>query len=169
MVSARVACLLPTLAILCAPYIPSSAQNQESIFERIRLEHDEIEKSAHQQSVFALSSLVASSVESQSIDVKHYRLQIHLIPSEFSTAGVVTGAVSIIGETTGTVSVINVDAQPNLNIDSVTLDGSPNNFRRNNRRVVISLPAPAVSGRPFAIVIQYHGASTGSGGLGGAR
>ena len=95
MVSARIACLLVTLAILCAPYVPSSAQNQESIFERIRLEHDEIEKSAHQQDVIALSSLIASSVESQSIDVKHYRLQIQLIPNEFSTAGVITGAVTI--------------------------------------------------------------------------
>ena len=166
MVSARVACLLLTLAILCAPYVPSSAQNQESIFERIRLEHDEIEKSAHQQGVIALSSLIASSVESQSIDVKHYRLQIQLIPNEFSTAGVITGAVTITGETSGTVSDINVDAQPTLIIDSVTLDGSPNNFRRNNRRVVISFPAPAAAGKSFAIVIQYHGASTGSGGLG---
>jgi aminopeptidase N len=167
MISARIACLLLTLAILCAPCVPSSAQNQESIFERIKLEHDEIEKSAHQQSVFALSSLVASSVESQSIDVKHYRLRVQLTPNEFSTAGVVTGIVTIMGETTGTVSAINVDAQPNLNIDSVTLDGSQNNFHRNNRRIVISFPAPAAAGKPFAIVIQYHGASTGSGSIGG--
>src|SRR6266404_292330 len=166
MVSARIACLLLTLAILCAPCVPSSAQNQESIFERIRLEHDEIEKSAHRQSVVALSALIASSVESQSIDVKHYRLQVQLTPNEFSTAGIVTGIVTITGETTGTVSDINVDAQPNLIIDSVTLDGSPNNFRRNNRRVVVSLPAPAAGGKPFAIVIQYHGASTGSGSIG---
>ena len=167
MISARIASFLLTLAILCAPCVPSSAQNQESIFERIRLEHDEIEKSAHWQSVVALSALIASSVESQSIDVKHYRLQVQLTPNEFSTAGIVTGIVTITGETTGTVSDINVDAQPNLIIDSVMLDGSPNNFRRNNRRVVVSLPAPAAGGKPFAIVIQYHGASTGSGGLGG--
>lgn len=162
--SVRIACLLLTLAILCAPCVPSSAQNQESIFERIKLEHDEIEKSAHQQSVFALSSLVAFSVESQSIDVKHYRLQVQLTPNESSTAGIITGAVTITGETTGTVSAINVDAQPNLTIDSVTLDGNPNNFRRNKPRVVISFPAPAAAGKPFAVVIQYHGASTGIGG-----
>jgi len=166
MISARIACLLLALAILCAPCVPSSAQNQESIFERIKLEHDEIEKSARQQSVSALSSLVASSVESQSIDVKHYRLRIQLIPNEFSTAGILTGVVTITGETTGTVSAINVDAQPDLTIDSVTLDGNPNSFRRNNRRVVISFPAPVAAGRPFTVVIQYHGTGTDSGGSG---
>jgi aminopeptidase N len=167
MIPARIACLLFTIAILCAPCVPSSAQNQESIFERIRLEHDGIENSSHQQSVFGLSSLVASSVESQSIDVKHYRLQIQLTPNEFSTAGVVTGAVTITGETTRTVTAINVDAQPNLNIDSVTLDGNPNNFRRNNSRVVISFPAPVAAGRPFTVVIQYHGVPVVSSSLGG--
>ena len=165
MISARIACLILTLAMLCAPCVPSSAQNQESIFERIKLEHDGIEKSLHNQSV-AISSLVASSVESQSVDVKHYRLQIQLTPNEFGTAGVVSGAVTITGETTGTVSAINVDAQPNLNIDSVRLDGAPNSFRRKNTRVGISFPAPVPAGRPFTVVIQYHGASTGSGSLG---
>jgi aminopeptidase N len=165
MISARIACLILTLTILFAPCVPSSAQNQESIFERIRLEHDGIEKSSHQQSV-ASASLVASSVESQSIDVKHYRLQLQLTPNEFGTAGVVTGAVTITGETSGTVSAINVDAQPNLNIDLVRLDGAPNNFRRNNTRVVISFPAPVSAGRPFTIVIQYHGAGSG-GSIGG--
>lgn len=166
MISARIACLILTLAILCAPCVPSSAQNQKSIFERIRLEHESLEKSLHNQSV-AISSLVASSVGSQSIDVKHYRLQLQLTPNEFGTAGVVTGAVTITGETTGTVSAINVDAQPNLTIDSVRLDGAPNNFRRKNTLVAISFPAPVAVGRPFTVVIQYHGASTGSGSLGG--
>jgi aminopeptidase N len=166
MIPVRIACVVFASVILCAPCVPSSAHNEESIFERIRLEHDEIEKSSHQQSGFALSSLVASSIESQSIDVKHYRLQIQFAPNEFSTAGVVTGAVTMTGETTATVSAINVDAQPNLNIDSVMLDGNPNSFRQKNSRVVISFPAPVSAGTPFTVFIQYHGASTGFGNLG---
>ncbi|MEK6407246.1 MAG: M1 family metallopeptidase [Acidobacteriota bacterium] len=166
MFKARITCLFLTLAILCAPSAPSSAQNQESIFERIRREHNWIEKGLHQESVES-SSLVASSVESQSIDVKHYRLQIQLAPNGFGTAGVVTGAVTITGETTGTVSAINVDAQPNLSIDSVKLDGNPNDFRRKDSRVIISFPAPVSAGRPFTVVIQYHGPGTGSSSIGG--
>lgn len=163
--SARIACLISTLAILCAPCVPSSARNQESIFERIRLEHESLEKGLHNQSV-VLSSVAASSVEPQSIDVKQYRLQLQLIPNEFGTAGVVTGAVTITGEATGTFSSINVDAQPNLNIDSVTLDGAPNNFRRKNTSVVIDFPGPTPAGTLFTIFIQYHGAGSG-GSIGG--
>lgn len=166
MISARIACVIVASAILSASWVPSSAYNQESIFESIKLEHDSIEKISHEQSRFAVSSLGASSLETQSIDVKHYRLQIQFIPNEFSTAGVVTGTVTITGETTGPVSAINVDVQPNLSIDSVMLDGTPNNFHQKNTRVIISFPVPLSGGRPFTTVIHYHGASTGSGNLG---
>jgi len=167
MFSARNACLIFSIAILCAPCVPSSARNQESIFELIRLEHEEIEKSSHQQHSFGLSSLAASSVESQSIDVTHYLLQIQLTPNESGAAGVVTGTVTITGETTGAVSTINVDAQPNLSIDSVRLDGSASNFRRKNTFVAIDLPPPTFPGRPFTVVIQYHGPGSGPGSGGG--
>lgn len=166
MISARIACVIVASAILSASWVPSSAHNQESIFESIKLEHDTIEKNSHQQSRFAISSLGSSSLETQSIDVKHYQLQIQFTPNESSTAGVITGTVTMMGETTGLVSAINVDAQPNLTIDSVMLDGAPNNFHQKNTRVIISFPAPQSAGRPFTTVIQYHGTSTGSGSLG---
>ncbi|MEK6323945.1 MAG: M1 family aminopeptidase [Acidobacteriota bacterium] len=166
MIKARIAYLILTLAVLCAPGARLSAQNEESIFDRIRREHDSIEKSLHDESI-ASSSVVASSVESQSIDIKHYRLQIQLAPNEFNTAGTVTGTVTIMGETTGTVSAIDVDAQPNLNIDSVKLDGAPGEFGRKGSRIVVSFPAPLPAGRSFTIVIQYHGAGSGSSSLGG--
>lgn len=166
MIKARIAYLIFTLAILCAPSAPSSAQNQKSIFEQIRRQHDWIEKGLHQENVES-SSLVTSSVESQSIDVKHYRLQIQLAPNEFGTGGALTGTVTITGETTRELSAINVDARPNLSIDSVKLDGDPNVFRRNDSRITISFPAPVSAGRPFTIVIQYHGAGSGSSSTGG--
>ena len=167
MTKARIAYLILPVAILCASGARLSAQNQESIYDRIRREHDSIEKSFHREEGVAASSLVAASVESQSIDVKHYRLQIRLTPNEFNTSGTIAGTVTITGETTGTVSAINVDAQPNLNIDSVKLDGAPNDFRRRNSSVIISSPVPLAAGRSFTIVIQYHGPGSGSSPLGG--
>ena len=166
MILTRIAGSILGLAIVCAPCLPSFARNQESIFERIRIEHELIEKSFDNQRAFA-PSVVAAAVPSQSIDVKHYRLQIQLAPNEFSTSGTIGGTVTISGETTGIVSAINVDAQPNLSIDSVRLDGAPNDFRRNTSRVVIGFPAPVPIGRPFTIVIQYHGVPVVSSGLGG--
>jgi aminopeptidase N len=166
MIRRRIAGAVSASLILCTPCVPSPAHNQESIFERVKLEHDEIEKGSHQPGGFALSSLAASSIEPQPIDVKHYRLQIQLAPNELSTAGVITGAVTVNGDTTAPVGAVNVDVQPNLTIDSVVLDGSPNNFHQKNNRVVINFPTPVSAGRGFTILIHYHGASTGSGNLG---
>jgi aminopeptidase N len=166
MTSARNACLAFTLAVLWAPCIPSLAHNQDAVFEAIRLDHESLEKGSNQQNFLRLSSVVAASVEPQSIDVKHYRLQLQLTPNEFGTAGVITGAVTITGETTATISAIDVDAQPNLNIDSVMLDGASKSFRRKNTRVVIPYQAPVPPGTPFTVVIQYHGPGLGANGQG---
>src|SRR3989442_10741616 len=136
MIRARIASLFLSVAILFAPGAHSFARNQESIFERIRLEHVWIEDGSLQESVKAFSSLVASSVVSQPVDVKHYRLQIQLAPE---TPGI-TGTLTMTGETTGLVSDINVDAQQNLNIDSLRVDGVPRDIHRNNGRIVISFP-----------------------------
>lgn len=167
MISARIACLILASVIVCAPCVPSFGQEQESIFERIRLEHELLEKS-HESQERVLSSLPVDPAEPpQSIDVKHYKLQIRLAPNESSTAGTMTGTVTITGETIGLVNSVSVDAQPNLNIDSVRLDGAPNAFRRKTTRVIIGFPSPPASGTPFTIVIQYHGVSMTSSQLGG--
>jgi aminopeptidase N len=165
MIKARIAYSMLMLAILCAPGARSFAQDEESIFDRIRRDHESIEKSFHYQDSVAASSLVASSVESQSIDVKHYRLRIQLTP--VVEAPGISGTVTITGVTTGVVSAINVDAQPNLIIDSVKLDGAPKDFGRDNTRVIIIFSGPLPAGSPFSIAIQYHGVPTTSSALGG--
>ncbi|MFY9557962.1 MAG: M1 family metallopeptidase [Blastocatellia bacterium] len=166
MILARIACFILSLAILCVPAVPSSAHDQESIFDRIRAEHHQLEKTLHSESVVS-SSIIASSVASQTIDVKHYRLQIQLTPDVSSTSGTISGTVTITGETTGTVSVINIDAQPNLLIDSVKLDDALFDFRRNSNRIVLSLPSPFPAEKSFTIGIQYRGVPTTTSGLGG--
>jgi aminopeptidase N len=165
MLLTRITCLVLALILLSAPIAGTAAQSDGSLFDRIRLEHESVEESLHRQRV-VISSLSPSSVESQSIDVRHYRLQLQLIPDESGTAGVIRGAVTISGETTGTVSEVKIDARQNLNIDSVILDGAPSVFRRNKKQVVVSFPGAVPAARPFTIVIQYQGPGT-VGDLGG--
>jgi aminopeptidase N len=153
-------------ATLCAPFVSSSASIQDPIFERIKLDHEQIEKAANRRGV-ATASFDISSVEPQSIDVQHYKLQLQLTPNEVGTAGAVSGSVTISGRVVASVSSISIDAQPNLTIDSVTLNGSPNNFRRTNARIIISLPPTANPGSAFTIVIQYHAPGSGSSPIGG--
>lgn len=157
-----IACLSLLLAILCAADSRLFARDQESIFERIRLEHEWAWKNPLQQNA-ASTSLVAYSVESQPVDVKHYRLQIQLVPE----TPLILGTVTISGETTALATGINIDAQPNLNIDTVKLNGASRAFSRNNGRVGISFAEPLPAGRSFTIVIEYHGMPVISSALGG--
>jgi aminopeptidase N len=163
---ARITLCAILTAILCTPIINSSAAVQDSIFELIKLDHEQVEKSFHRRSV-ETTSLDISSVEPQSIDVKHYKLQLQLTPNEFGTGGVISGSVTINGLAVGPVNSISIDAQSILTIDSVTLDGNPTNFRRNNSRIIVDLLAPMRAGSPFTTVIQYHGAGSGSSPIGG--
>lgn len=157
----RIACWISSLAILCSPLASSSAQSQESIFERIRAEHESIERRLHNEHTVS-ASLASASVESQPIDVKHYRLQIQLA----TELGAFSGTVTIAGETTGPADSIDIDAQPNLVIDSVTLDGTTPAFRRKNNRIVLSFPDSLPIGRTFTIAIRYHSDPTGAIGTG---
>jgi len=163
---ARITFCAISVAILCAPFVSSSASIQDSIFDRIKVDHEEIEKHSHRRE-FQTASVDISSVEPQAIDIKHYKLQIQLTPNELGTAGEISGVVTINGVPLASVSSIIVDAQPNLNIDSVMLDGNLNDFRRNGSRIIVNLAAPAAAGTPFTIVIQYHAPGSGSSPIGG--
>ena len=88
MIRARVALLALTLAIPCTAFVASSPQNEESIFDRIRREHQWNRKYLHPQT--SSSSVIASSIESQPVDIKHYRLQIQIAPEAPSISGTVT-------------------------------------------------------------------------------
>src|SRR6185369_432118 len=163
---ARIICAVLAAAILCAPHRLSLAQSQESIFETIRADHESIEKSLENRHAFS-TAVVTQSLAPQTIDVKHYRLQIQLVPNEFNNTGTITGAVSISAKATGSVSSVSVDAQPNLIIDSVTLDGNSTNFRRNTNRLTVTFPSSFSAGRAFDLVVRYHGVSATSNSLGG--
>src|SRR5262245_47608726 len=133
---ARIILCAIAAAILCTS-VSSSATIQETLFERIRIDHEQIEKNARPRGL-ETASFDISSVEPQSIDVRHYKLQIQLTPNELGTSGVISGAVTINGVALDAVSSISVDAQSNLTIDSVTLDGNLNEFRRSNSRIIVN-------------------------------
>jgi aminopeptidase N len=163
---ARVICLVLTAIFLTIPFSSSArispAQYDESVFERIRREHESIEKSHHAPAAVAAAPYVSMGTAAQPVDVKHYRLQIQLT----SQPAGISGTVTIEGETLSAVGAINVDAQSNLIIDGVRLDGAPRNFQRTSSQVTLNFP-DAAAGRKFTAAIEYHGNPIVSNLLGG--
>jgi aminopeptidase N len=165
----RIACFILLAVNLIIPFSPSSAQGRESIFEEIKREHEWIEKSLHGRndraasvSLFAASAAAAATPQ-QTIDVKHYRLQIRLDPVLTTIAGTVT----IEGEAITPTSNINIDAQGNLAIDAVRFDGAALDFRRKKDLIKLDFSEPLAAGRKFAIAVDYHGTPVVANQLGG--
>src|SRR6266850_4590578 len=85
--------------------------DDESVFDRIRREHEGIEKAgcgfcgAESSRVAGLLTTRAQPASLQPIDVKHYRLQISLDPDRAA----VSGRVTVTSEATSAVSSIDLD------------------------------------------------------------
>ena len=163
MKSARAASLLLLLLSLLIPFSSSSANKDDSIFERIKREHEFVEKNLHREGLKAASIATALDANLQPIDVKHYRLQISLSPDVPAVAGTVT----ISAETRAQVDAISIDAKENLVIDAVRFDGSPLGFKRKKNRIDISFSEPLPALRSFEAAIDYHGIPLVSNLLGG--
>jgi aminopeptidase N len=163
MKSGRTACFLLLALSLVAPLFLSHASKDDSVFERIKREHEFVQKDLHQEKVRALSAAAMSSAGAQSIDVKHYRLQIKLSPDVPELAGTVT----ISAETTAATDTISIDAGANLRIDALRFDGVQRDFKRKKSRIDISFAQPLPARTSFALAIDYHGAPVTSNILGG--
>ncbi|HKP87142.1 MAG TPA: M1 family metallopeptidase [Blastocatellia bacterium] len=145
---------------------PSPARNQQSIFEEIRRDHEWIEKGLHNREAARLLSQAfqaTAATAEQPLDVKHYRLQIRLDPDSPSLAGTVT----IEGETRAPSTAISIDAEDNLIIDAVRLDGAARAFHRASDRVTINFSGPIPAGRAFNVAVDYHGVPVVANRLGG--
>jgi aminopeptidase N len=151
--------------MFAAPAARSSAQSDESIFDRIKREHEALEKQLHHRdspaSQAAFQSLAA--ITPQTIDVKHYRLQIRLDPA----ASTIAGTVTIEAEATAATSGVNIDAQDNLVIDAVRVNGAAHVFIRTSDRIMLNIGDALTVGRPFTIAIDYHGTPVVANRLGG--
>ncbi|HWO02014.1 MAG TPA: hypothetical protein VNS63_22390, partial [Blastocatellia bacterium] len=153
MKSARAACLLLLVSSLAVPFSSSMASTDESVFERIKREHEFVEKNLHQVEVKAKSIAMLTNKTAQPIDVKHYRLQIRLSPDVPDLAGTVT----ISAETRSQLPTMSIDAEDNLTIDAVRFDGSPQDFKRMKSRIDLNFPEPLAASRSFQVAIDYHG------------
>ena len=154
--------------LLIAPFSSSArilqTQNDESIYEQIKREHEWIEENhRHEFAGVSAASYRAMGLAAQPVDVQHYRLQIQLVPEPARIAGTVT----IQGETLSAVNAINIDAESNLIIDDVRLDGSARSFQRTNSRLTLNFPDTLAAGKKFTVAIEYHGEPTISNLLGG--
>jgi aminopeptidase N len=167
MMKAHLSCLVLIAILLIVPFTSSArilqTQHDDSIFERIKREHEWIEKDHHQPATVSAASYRAMDLTPQPVDVKHYRLQIQLEPEPARIAGTVT----IEAETLSAVSAVNIDAQSNLIVDDVRLDGARRSFQRTGSQITLNFPDALAAGRKFTVAIEYHGAPTTSNLLGG--
>jgi aminopeptidase N len=156
---------------LWSPILKLSADD-DSIFARIRREHQEVQKHCRNQGrdpeAEVLTgggrfSALAQTAQGQPVDVSHYRLQIRLEPEQSSFSG----SVTIEGEATAPVQSVSVDAAFNLTIESVKLFDSPAQFSRVSDRLSVAVPGGLAAGEQFRIAIVYRGLAVTVGRLGG--
>ena len=158
-------------AIVVAGVARPAPMSQGSIFDDIRRQHEWIERHLHRGSSEKPAASRAAGVfltpqtgpSLQTIDVRHYRLQIRVTPD----APAIGGAVTIEAQTTAPTSEIRIDALDNLIIDSLNLDGSASVFQRTSDAVILNLAPIRPAGQSVTLTVQFHGTPVIANRLGG--
>jgi aminopeptidase N len=164
MKSARTIWILLFAALLLIPFSLSSAQNDESIFETIRREHEQIVQSRHSYFKPGPPALHAAAIVTpQPIDIKHYKLQMRLTPSPAR----ISGTVTMVGQTVDSITSIGIDVFNNLTVDSVEFNGALQPFERTSDKVYLDFAGPLPAAFDFTIVVTYSGRPAVVGVLGG--
>jgi aminopeptidase N len=142
-------------------FIPSLANDDGSIYEAIKRQHEWNQKHLHSRN--DLPATLASSALSPgaTLNVQHYKLQIALTPEPAN----LTGRVTIVAETISATSTILVAAYSNLLIDAVTIDGQARQFQRNSDTFSVSFATPLPAGQIVTLEVSYHGAPSTAGAL----
>jgi aminopeptidase N len=154
-----------SMILMLGFYLLPAFSSQDTNVERSRHDRKSFARALHLDKRVPPSIVENAVLQPQTINVKHYRLQLHLTP--IITAPLLSGTVTIVGETTGQVSVLNINAQSNLIIDDLSFDGSAKEFTRDDARLRLAFSNPLPANTPFMIVIRYHGVPTVSNTLGG--
>jgi aminopeptidase N len=139
----------------------SRAQNDLSIFDEIKRQHEWLEKNLHTQKDLPAKIIPDAIGANPTLDVQHYKLQIGLTPEPASF----TGKVIITAQTLSPTASIAIDAFSNLTIDAVHINGQARQFQRNADNFVVSFSNATVAGQLIAVEISYHGTPTSSGAL----
>lgn len=158
--------LISFLAIvfLVAPVSSLSVRTEEPLLDEIRRDHLWLQKHLHtnQASRRHLRPQAADSL-GRTIDVKHYRLRIELIPEPAA----IIGRVLVRAEALSPTTTLSLDSEANLVIDSVTLNGQPLPFQAAAGSLTLNFAQAIQSGQQFDIEVQYHGSPSTSTVLGG--
>jgi aminopeptidase N len=151
---------LVVILLLMATF--SSAQNEVSIFEEIKHEHQWIEKNLHTRDIQPANLTVNTIRANPTLNVQHYKLQVTLTPAPAN----ITGTIFITAQTLSSTSSIIVDAYSNLTIDAVRFNGQPQLFQRNSNNFIVDFANAIPAGEIFTLEVNYHGSPVASGALG---
>lgn len=177
MTKLRVICSTLLAAFLINFGFTPAAQTQESIFETIRREHEEMLRDSHHRGrrpgQSPGQSLGQSSEQgparllsepNQPIDVTHYRLRIKL---GFDNPKMISGSVTISATALSALSRVTVNANNNLSVTALRVDGQPRDFDRSRAdHLDVSFPETLPAGRTFTVEVDYHGPPIFSGSFG---
>jgi aminopeptidase N len=87
-----------------------------------------------------------------SYDVQHYTLTLDVDPA----ANVVTGSATITATSLEYLGSLNLDFH-GLTVDSVTVNGAPAQFSRNEDELTIQPAQSLAVNEPFTVIVQYYG------------
>ncbi|MBI3949013.1 MAG: M1 family metallopeptidase [Acidobacteria bacterium] len=160
----HVACLILLTALMTNPFSTLPAHTKSLPPVTLCQRQERARQASHlRQDIGSQTSSQALIVTPQAVNVSHYKLQIQLTPEPAKVAGRVT----IEGQTTAPVSMIQVDAFDNLIINSVQFDGRQQDYQRTASQIILNFPGSLAAGETFTIVVDYHGVPVVSGVLGG--
>jgi aminopeptidase N len=156
-----IACVVILLLMVASSPCRSLAQNDLSIFDDIKRQHEWLEKNLHTP-VTLPAKLVPHAISANpTLDVRHYKLQINVTPEPAS----LTGKVTLTAQTLGTTASIVIDAYSNLTIDAVLINGQARQFQRHSDTFVVSFTSAVAAGQVITVEIGYHGMPASSGAL----
>ncbi len=157
--------LIILLSLTIGLLTPASlqAQNEPPDFAAIREERLLIKKHSQQRGSINTNAFNANGIIHQAFDVRQYRLKIRLDP----TALAFSGTVMITGAATALLNALNIDAQTNLVIEAVRLNGQPRNFERKTEQVRLNFLPALLSGDEISLEIDYRGTPVVMNRLGG--
>lgn len=153
------------LLSLMMTFSSSMAQNDGSIYEDIKRQHEWNQKNLHKQngvlSKMTADGFVAEAMLDDQLDVQHYKLQISLSPEPASFSGIVT----ITAKTVSPTSTIIIAAYSNLIIDAVHFNGQARQFQRTSDSFYVSFSNAIPAGQIITLEVSYHGTPTSTGAL----
>ncbi|MBA3538771.1 MAG: M1 family metallopeptidase, partial [Deltaproteobacteria bacterium] len=103
---------------------------------------------------FALPGTRPKFAPDRVVDIHHITLEIDVDPQARKVEGTVTLRAAVIAPNTRTIELDAVELQ----IDSVTVGGTPVTFRHDGKKLRVELPAPHATAAELVIAIRYRGA-----------